>query len=61
VGDVRKNHYPFISERALDACSTYEAESIPLVAVKAFSCAPEVELRGLEPLAYALPARRSSS
>jgi len=31
---VRKNDYRFISERALDACSTYEVESISLVAVK---------------------------
>src|SRR4051794_12112628 len=34
VKDVRKNDYRFISERALDACSTYEVESISLVAVK---------------------------
>ena len=34
VGEVRKNDYRFISERALDACSTYEVESISLVAVK---------------------------
>ena len=34
VGDVRKNAYRFVSERALDACSTYEVESISLVAVK---------------------------
>lgn len=32
--DVRKNDYRFVSERALDACSTYEVESISLVAVK---------------------------
>ena len=31
---VRKNPYRFISDRALDACSTYEVESISLVAVK---------------------------
>jgi SAM-dependent methyltransferase len=31
---VRKNDYRFISERALDACSTYEVESISLLAVK---------------------------
>jgi arsenite methyltransferase len=30
----RKNDYRFISERALEACSTYEVESISLVAVK---------------------------
>jgi SAM-dependent methyltransferase len=34
VGAVRKNDYRFISERALDACSTYEVESISLVAAK---------------------------
>jgi arsenite methyltransferase len=32
--EVRKNDYRFVSERALDACSTYEVESISLVAVK---------------------------
>ena len=32
VKDVRKNDYRFISHRALDACSTYEVESISLVA-----------------------------
>ena len=30
--EVRKNDYRFISERALDACSTYAVESISLVA-----------------------------
>ena len=34
VKEVRKNPYRFISERALDACNTYEVESISLVAVK---------------------------
>jgi arsenite methyltransferase len=34
VKEVRKNDYRFISERALDACSTYEVESISLVAAK---------------------------
>jgi arsenite methyltransferase len=34
VTELRKNDYRFISERALDACSTYEVESISLVAVK---------------------------
>jgi arsenite methyltransferase len=34
VKEVRKNAYHFISERALDACNTYEVESISLVAVK---------------------------
>jgi arsenite methyltransferase len=32
--EVRKNDYRFISERALDACSTYEVESISLSAVR---------------------------
>jgi arsenite methyltransferase len=32
--EIRKNDYHFVSERALDACSTYEVESISLVAVK---------------------------
>jgi arsenite methyltransferase len=32
--DVRRNDYRFVSERALDACSTYEVESISLVADK---------------------------
>ncbi len=34
VKQVRENDYRFISERALDACSTYDVESISLVAVK---------------------------
>jgi SAM-dependent methyltransferase len=34
VGEVRKNDYRFVSDRALDACSTYEVESVSLVAVK---------------------------
>src|SRR5437764_1114177 len=34
VGEVRTNDYNFISERALDACSTYGVESISLAAVK---------------------------
>jgi arsenite methyltransferase len=34
VGDVRVNDYDFISERALDACSTYGVESISLAARK---------------------------
>jgi arsenite methyltransferase len=33
VGEVRTNDYDFISERALDACSTYGVESISLAAV----------------------------
>jgi arsenite methyltransferase len=35
VGQVRRNDYRFISERALDACSTYEVQSVSLAAVKA--------------------------
>ena len=31
---VRRNDYRFISERALDACSTYEVESISLLATR---------------------------
>jgi arsenite methyltransferase len=34
VGEVRVNDYDFISDRALDACSTYGVESISLAAVK---------------------------
>jgi arsenite methyltransferase len=34
VKALRKNDYRFISERALDACSTYEVESVSLVAAK---------------------------
>jgi len=34
VGEVRRNDYRFISDRALDACSTYEVQSVSLVAVK---------------------------
>jgi SAM-dependent methyltransferase len=34
VGEVRVNDYDFISERALDACSTYGVESISLAAVR---------------------------
>jgi ubiquinone/menaquinone biosynthesis C-methylase UbiE len=34
VKEVRRNDYRFVSERALDACSTYEVESVSLVAVK---------------------------
>ena len=32
VGEVRTNDYEFISERALQACSTYGVESISLQA-----------------------------
>jgi arsenite methyltransferase len=35
VQEIRKNNYRFISERALDACTTYEVESVSLVAAKA--------------------------
>jgi len=34
VEQVRKNDYRFVSDRALDACSTYEVQSISLVAMK---------------------------
>ena len=34
VGELRVNDYRFVSDRALEACSTYEVESISLVAVK---------------------------
>jgi arsenite methyltransferase len=34
VGEVRKNDYRFVSDRALDACSTYGVDSISLVAHK---------------------------
>ena len=32
--ELRENDYRFISDRALDACSTYEVASVSLVAVK---------------------------
>ena len=35
VGEVRDNPYEFVSDRALEACSTYEVKSISLVAVRA--------------------------
>jgi arsenite methyltransferase len=34
VQQVRRNDYRFVSDRALDACSTYEVQSISLLAVK---------------------------
>jgi arsenite methyltransferase len=34
VTELRVNDYRFLSDRALEACSTYEVESISLVAVK---------------------------
>jgi arsenite methyltransferase len=34
INEVRTNDYDFVSERALDACSTYGVESISLAAVK---------------------------
>jgi arsenite methyltransferase len=47
VTDLRKNDYRFTSERALDACSTYEVESISLVAAKPHaSHRPESKTKG---------------
>lgn len=34
VGPVRPNDYRFVSDRALEACSTYSVESVSLAAVK---------------------------
>jgi arsenite methyltransferase len=34
VAEIRRNDYRFISERALEACGTYEVESVSLLAVK---------------------------
>ena len=34
VDEVRSNDYDFISDRALDACSTYAVETISLAAVR---------------------------
>ena len=34
VGEIRRNDYEFVSDRALEACSTYEIESVSLVAAK---------------------------
>jgi arsenite methyltransferase len=34
VEEIRRNDYRFISGRALDACGTYEVQSVSLVAVK---------------------------
>jgi arsenite methyltransferase len=34
VNELRKNDYRFISERALDACGTYQVESVSLLALK---------------------------
>jgi SAM-dependent methyltransferase len=34
VGETRPNDYQFVSDRAVDACNTYEVESISLVATK---------------------------
>jgi arsenite methyltransferase len=34
VGEIRRNDYRFVSDRALDACNTYEIESVSLVARK---------------------------
>jgi ubiquinone/menaquinone biosynthesis C-methylase UbiE len=35
VGEVRPNDYRFVSDRAIEACTTYEVESVSLVATKA--------------------------
>ena len=42
VREVRKNDYRFLSERALDACSTYAVESISLVATVPTTSTEEV-------------------
>jgi arsenite methyltransferase len=34
VKEIRRNDYRFISERALDACGTYEVESVSLLATR---------------------------
>jgi hypothetical protein len=34
VREVRRNDYRFISQRALDACTTYEVQSVSVLAVK---------------------------
>ena len=34
VEEIRHNDYEFVSDRALDACTTYEVESVSLVAIK---------------------------
>jgi hypothetical protein len=34
VEEIRRNDYRFTSERALEACSIYEVESLSLVAAK---------------------------
>jgi hypothetical protein len=34
IGQLRRNDYRFTSERALEACSIYEKESVSLVAAK---------------------------
>ena len=34
VQEVRVNDYHFVSDRALEACSTYEVESISLLATR---------------------------
>jgi arsenite methyltransferase len=34
VEEIRHNDYEFVSDRALDACSTYEVESVSLAAIK---------------------------
>jgi arsenite methyltransferase len=32
IGEIRRNDYEFVSDRALDACSTYEVHSVSLAA-----------------------------
>ena len=34
IREIRRNDYRFVSERALDACTTYEVESISLLAIR---------------------------
>jgi len=34
IQEIRRNDYRFVSERALDACTTYEVESISLLAIR---------------------------
>ena len=43
VTELRRNDYRFISPRALDACSTYDVESISLVATKTQRLVPTTE------------------
>jgi SAM-dependent methyltransferase len=34
IQEIRRNDYRFVSERAVDACTTYEVESISLLAIR---------------------------